>query len=99
MPATREVEIEAPPEDVWEAIATDEGRERWLGGEEAATVEVIDADAPHRLVWRWAQDDAPPTTVEFRIVGVPAGTRVRVTESEPALPVAELAMCLSGVAA
>ena len=27
---TREITIDAPLEDVWEAVSTDEGRERWL---------------------------------------------------------------------
>ena len=30
MAAWREIEIEASPDEVWEALATEEGRERWL---------------------------------------------------------------------
>ena len=30
MPAVREIEVEASPEEVWEALSTEEGRERWL---------------------------------------------------------------------
>ena len=34
MSISREIEIDAPPEEVWEALATDEGRERWLAEDE-----------------------------------------------------------------
>ena len=35
MPARREIEVEATPEEVWEALTTDEGRERWLEDDHA----------------------------------------------------------------
>ncbi len=98
MPARTEVEIEATPEEVWEALVTEEGRERWLGEPERDVhVEVV--DAPHRLVWWWAGEDQPATRVEFLVVAAPAGTRVVVTESEPALPIAALAASFALVAA
>lgn len=90
MPVRREVDVEASPEEVWEALATEEGRERWLEEPERDVhIEVL--DAPHRLVWWWAGADEPATRVEFLIVAAPAGARVIVTESEPALPLAMLA--------
>jgi uncharacterized protein YndB with AHSA1/START domain len=97
MDVVREVEIEAPPEDVWEALATEEGRERWLG-EAPADVEIETYEPHHRLVWWWAPD-GEPARVEFRIVAVPAGSRVFVTETAPRVPVASLAACMRMVAA
>jgi uncharacterized protein YndB with AHSA1/START domain len=89
MSVRREIEVEASPEEVWEALATEEGRERWLGEPEREIyVEIV--DAPHRLVWWWATDEEPATRVEFLVVAVPTGTRVVVTESVPSFPLAML---------
>jgi len=97
MPVTREVEVEATPEEVWEAIATDEGRERWLEQDPGRDVRVEVVDEPHRLVWWWESDEQPATRVEFLVVAAPAGARVVVTESVPAFPLAALAACFAGV--
>jgi uncharacterized protein YndB with AHSA1/START domain len=98
MPVRREVEVDASPEEVWEALSTDEGRERWLAEPERdIRIEVL--DAPHRLVWWWEGADAPPTRVEFRVVAVPPGSRVIVTESIPSFPLASLAASFAMVAA
>jgi uncharacterized protein YndB with AHSA1/START domain len=89
----REIEVDAAPEAVWEALATEEGRERWLD-EPQRDIHVELLDVPHRLVWWWAGAEEPATRVEFLIV---AGTechpptRVIVIESEPAFPLAMLA--------
>jgi uncharacterized protein YndB with AHSA1/START domain len=94
----REVEIEASPAEVWEALVTEEGRERWLQEPEREIhIEVL--DPPDRLVWWWAGEEAPATRVEFEIVSAPAGTRVIVTESEPAFPLSSLAQSFVAVAA
>jgi hypothetical protein len=98
MPPWREIEIEAAPEDVWEALATEEGRERWLD-EPGREIHVETAEAPHRLVWWWWEGDDPATRVEFLVVAAPAGTRVLVTETAPTVPLARLAASLSPVAA
>ena len=96
--ARREVEIEASPEEVWEALVTEGGRERWLQAPEREIhIEVV--QEPSRLVWWWTGEDEPPTRVEFEIVSVPAGTRVIVTESEPAFPISLLAQSFARVAA
>jgi uncharacterized protein YndB with AHSA1/START domain len=88
--ARTEVEIEATPEEVWEALVTEEGRETWLAEPDRDVyVEVV--QAPSRLVWWWTGEDEPATRVEFQIVAVPGGTRVVVTESEPAFPISLLA--------
>src|SRR2546429_9461338 len=85
MPVRREVEIEASPEEVWEALATEEGRERWLQ-EPEREIRVETSEAPHHLVWWWREADAPETRVEFLVVAAPGGSRVVVTESIPAFP-------------
>jgi uncharacterized protein YndB with AHSA1/START domain len=89
-PARTEVEIDATPEEVWEALVTEEGRETWLD-EPDRDVHIEVVQAPSRLVWWWTGEDDSATRVEFQIVAVPAGTRVVVTESEPAFPISLLA--------
>jgi len=98
MDVTREVEVEASPEEVWEALATEEGRERWLQ-EPERNIHIEALDPPRRLAWWWGGDTEPLTRVDFRIVAVPAGTRVVVTESAPAFPIATLAASFALVAA
>ncbi len=90
MPVRREIEVEASPEEVWEALVDEERRDDWLD-EPGREIDVEEAQAPHRLVWWWSDGDEPPTRVEFSIVAVPRGTRVVVTESVPEFPLAELA--------
>jgi uncharacterized protein YndB with AHSA1/START domain len=99
MPVRREVEVEATPEEVWEAIATEEGRERWLEQDADRELDVEVLDEPHRLVWWWQNDGQPPTRVEFLVVALPDGARVIVTESVPSLPLAALAARFAGVLA
>jgi uncharacterized protein YndB with AHSA1/START domain len=95
----REVEVDASPEEVFEALVTEEGRERWLQ-EPDRQIHIESADPPGRLVWWWASPDEPATRVDFRIVALPRGTRVVVTESAPAsFPLAAMAAGLRLVAA
>jgi uncharacterized protein YndB with AHSA1/START domain len=84
----REVEIEADPEDVWAALATEEGREDWLEPDPEREILVERADEPSRLVWWWWRGDEPATRVEVVVVAAPAGSRVVVTESVPSMPTA-----------
>ena len=98
MAAWREVEIEATPEEVWDALATEEGRERWLD-EPGREIHVESEDPPHRLVWWWWDGDEPATRVEFLVVAAPAGARVMVTESAPPVPLARLAASMAAVPA
>jgi uncharacterized protein YndB with AHSA1/START domain len=95
MAVRREVDIEASPEEVWEALVTEQGRERWLD-EPARDVYVEVVESPHRLVWWWVGEDEPATRVEFLVVAAPSGSRVVVTESEPAFPIAALSMSFAG---
>jgi uncharacterized protein YndB with AHSA1/START domain len=99
MPVQREVEVEATPEEVWEAIATEAGRERWLEEDPAREVRIEVVEEPQRLVWWWGADSQPSTRVEFVLVPIPRGTRVVVTETIPAFPLAMLASSFMRVAA
>lgn len=90
MRARQEIEIEATPEEVWEALASEEERERWLD-EPDCTIHVEQADPPHRLVWWWWRDEEPATRVEILVVAAPASTRVVVIETLPSFPLAALA--------
>lgn len=96
--ARTEVDVEASPEQVWEALVTEDGRETWLQ-EPDREVHIEVVQAPSRLVWWWGGEDEPATRVEFQIVAVPAGARVVVTESEPAFPISLLAMRFARVPA
>ena len=98
MPVRREVDIEASPEDVWEALVTEQGRARWLA-ETQREVHVEVVESPHRLVWWWVGEDEPATRVEFLVVASPCGTRVVVTESEPAFPLTALSISLQAACA
>jgi uncharacterized protein YndB with AHSA1/START domain len=98
MAAWREIEIEATPEEVWEALATEEGRDRWLD-EPGREIRVESEDRPHRLVWWWWEDDEAPTRVEFLVVAAPAGARVLVSETATPVPLARLAASLAAVPA
>jgi uncharacterized protein YndB with AHSA1/START domain len=83
---TREIEIEAPVEDVWETLATDAGRDRWLESDPDRVLIVEREQAPNRIAWWWWSEDAPTTHVEIEVVAIPAGARVIVTETGPARP-------------
>jgi uncharacterized protein YndB with AHSA1/START domain len=98
MSVSREIDVDAQPEEVWEVLATEEGRERWLD-EPGRDIHVEALDFPHRLVWWWAGPEEPATRVEFLLVAAPAGTRVIVTESAPSFPLAMLAASFALVCA
>ncbi len=88
----REVEIEATPEEVWEAIATDEGRERWLEDEPGREIVIERSTVPGRIVWWWwsTETGEEPRRVEVSVVAAPRGARVTVTETAPSFPLARL---------
>jgi uncharacterized protein YndB with AHSA1/START domain len=99
MSVRREVEIEATPEEVWESLITEEGRDRWLEDDPGREIHVELADEPSRLIWWWSNEDEPATRVEFLVVAAPAGTRVVVTESAPIFPLVLFASSFALVAA
>jgi len=94
MQIEREIDIEAAPEEIWEAISTDEGRERWLDDDRDVHVEAV--EEPTRLVWWWAGDEAW-TRVEVTLVPAVSHTRVIVRETAPSFPLTALAMALASV--
>jgi uncharacterized protein YndB with AHSA1/START domain len=98
MEVRREIDVEASPEEVFEALATEEGRERWLD-EPDRQIHVESLDPPERLVWWWGGPDEPATRVDFRILALPAGTRVVVIESMPSFPLTSLSAHFALVAA
>ena len=95
---TREITVDAPLEDVWEAVSTEEGRERWLEPDEDRRLVVERTMPPSHISWWWWQesDDEPARYVDVDVVAVPdGGTRVTVTETQPAMvPIAQLAVSL-----
>ena len=97
MSIRREIDIDATADEVWQALATEEGRERWLAeGEREVLVEAV--EEPRRLVWWWAGDEAW-SRVEITLVPAVSGTRVVVVESAPRFPLAAMASMLGGVPA
>ena len=60
MDVRREVEVEASPEEVWEALVSEEGRERWLepDPERELRVEVLVVAAP--AGWRVVVVESQP---------------------------------------
>jgi len=91
----REVDVAADPETVWEALATDEGRDRWLEPDPGREIRIEAVEEPHRLVWWWWSDDAPPRRVEILVVAASAGSRVIVVESAPSFPLELMARSFS----
>ena len=91
---TREITIDAPLEEVWEAVSTDEGRERWLEPDADRRIVVERTLAPAHISWWWwrESDDEPARYVGVDVAAIPdGGTRVTVTESQPAMvPIASL---------
>lgn len=93
-----EIEIEAGIDEVWDALATEEGRSEWLG-EDEREIRVESADPPHRLVWWWWEGSEPATRVEVLLVPAVSATRVVVIESSPVVPLAMLSAHFAMVAA
>lgn len=94
-----EIEIEAGIDEVWDALASEEGRSSWLE-EDGRSIVVESAEPPHRLVWWWWEGTEPETRVEFILVPAVSRTRVVVIESSPgSVPLASLSARFSLVAA
>ena len=83
--------IDAEVQDVWEAITTNEGRERWIEPDPNRVL-IVDAEvAPDSISWWWWSAEDPATHVVLRVVAIPTGTRVVVTETgSSSFPIAEL---------
>ncbi len=99
---TREVTVDAPLEEVWEAISSQDGRERWLEPDPDRTLIVEETQPPTHISWWWWHecDDEPARHVDIQISPAPDGTRVIVTETQPALiPLARLVARFAAVCA
>jgi uncharacterized protein YndB with AHSA1/START domain len=77
-----EVDLEAPPEKVWRAIATPELREAWLGEPEDGPARVTETDPPSRLdlVWPTREGDS---LISFEIAPADGGSRLTITHRAP----------------
>jgi uncharacterized protein YndB with AHSA1/START domain len=77
MEVTREIVLDAPVEEVWEALTDPERLEEWFSedGEERELV-VEEVEAPRRVAYTWEDG-----RVAIELEEVDAGTRVVVTET------------------
>jgi len=98
MQVEREIELDAPPDEVWEALTEPEQLEEWFANEvdfdverggtfrwddgdvRHAVVEEADPGRHLRIRW-WEPGGAGESEVSITLVGVPAGTRLVVTET------------------
>jgi uncharacterized protein YndB with AHSA1/START domain len=90
----RSIEIDAGPEEIWEAISTPEGREAWLDDDREVHVEAV--EEPSRLVWWWAGEEQW-TRVEVTLVPLVSTTRVLVRETAPSFPLTAVARAFACV--
>ena len=99
MEVRREIDVEASPEEVFEALVTEEGRERWLE-EPGRQIHIESIEPPERLVWWWGGPDEPATRVDFRIVALSrAAAASSSPRALPRFPLARLAASFALVAA
>jgi len=75
----RDITIDGDPDEVWEALNDPELLAEWLGDDGLAVVE--EAEPSERLVLWLCEADEPGSRVELRLVAVPEGTRVTVTDA------------------
>jgi uncharacterized protein YndB with AHSA1/START domain len=77
-----DVDLEAPPEKVWRAIANPEIREAWLGQPETGAAEAAGVDEPERLdlVWPTPEGDS---LISFEISPTEGGSHLTITHRAP----------------
>jgi uncharacterized protein YndB with AHSA1/START domain len=89
---TRSVDIDADVLEVWEALATEAGRQSWIEPDPNRVLIVDSEEPPERISWWWWSGEEPATHVALRVVAIPTGARVIITETGPSsFPVAQLA--------
>jgi uncharacterized protein YndB with AHSA1/START domain len=75
----RDITIDGDPDEVWEALTDPELLAEWLGDDGQAIVE--EAEPSERLVLWLSESDEPGSRVELRLIAVPDGTRVTVSDA------------------
>jgi uncharacterized protein YndB with AHSA1/START domain len=86
-----EADLDAPPEQVWRALATPELRDAWLGEPEAGPAEIVRADPGERLDLTWPTREGD-SLVSFEIEGGEGGgTRLTIVHRALATNVVALA--------
>ena len=86
MEVTREIELDAAPEDVWSALTDEAQLEDWFANEV-----VLDPTPGGRGVFRWDNGEVREAVVEsveegsriVRVLPIENGTRVLVREEAP----------------
>jgi hypothetical protein len=97
---TQTLDLDASAEEVWDAVSTELGRERWIEPDPDRVLIVEDEQPPTRISWWWWSSDQPASHVELRVVTIPSGTRVIVTETAPgSFPLARMAASFAYVLA
>ncbi|HEY1753233.1 MAG TPA: hypothetical protein VGG29_18395 [Caulobacteraceae bacterium] len=77
-----EVDLEAPPEKVWRALATSELREAWLGAPEAGPAEVAGERRGERLDLVWPTREGE-SLVSFEVSPADGGSHLTITHRAP----------------
>jgi len=77
-----EVDLDAPPEKVWRAIATPAIRDAWLGAPETGAAEVSAADEPERLDLVWPTPEGE-SLIRFEIRPAEGGSHLTITHRAP----------------
>jgi uncharacterized protein YndB with AHSA1/START domain len=92
----REARLDAPVEDVWEAVLADGwlaeevildlrpgGEALFTSGEEVRSGWIEEVSPPERLAFWWAADGEPASRVELTLIRERDTTRLRICETRP----------------
>jgi uncharacterized protein YndB with AHSA1/START domain len=83
-----EFELDEPLEKVWRALIDPKIAATWMLPDEeepqtgALTCDLVSAEPPRRVSYRWQCDDEPASYVTFELARVPGGTRLRLTHAK-----------------
>jgi uncharacterized protein YndB with AHSA1/START domain len=81
-PLVFEVDLDAPPEKVWRALATPELREAWLGEPETGEAAVAGERAGERLDLVWPTREGE-SLVSFELRPADGGSHLTITHRAP----------------
>jgi uncharacterized protein YndB with AHSA1/START domain len=82
-----EVDLDEPLEKVWRALTVPEIVAAWILPEEneleseAVECDLVIAEPPHRVSYRWQRDGEPATYITFELMRIHGGTRLRLTHA------------------